>query len=208
MTTDFSASDLLALATASGATALAIAAMRRELAMSRFAAISAAVLYASLCAASLVALGADVSTAVVMAALIGVCVLVGEIDRRSHIIPDTLVLAVALLALSAPFGDPGLTQMLGGAFLGALFYVVHGGFSLAGREDALGLGDVKFAAALGAFLGPYYGLMAVVFAGGATIAALLVKPRTAPSVALGAPFGIGLSAALCVVAAFRLWAMP
>ena len=135
------------------------------------------------------------------------------LDRRRHIIPDPLVVAVACLALVAPFGDPLWLRAAGAATLGVLFLGVRLLFAARKQPEALGLGDVKLAAALGAFVGPQFGLVAVAIAGAATMAALCLSPRpnTGPApklVSLGAPFGIGLAAALISVSAWRLWIAP
>jgi leader peptidase (prepilin peptidase)/N-methyltransferase len=151
-------------------------------------------------------------TAMVFAALIPICALIAEIDRRCSLIPDPLVLAVAALALSAPFHDAPTIQVLGGALLGFMFYAVRWGFTAAGSADALGMGDVKLAAAMGAFLGPQFGLIAIVGAGVATIAVTLAsRPRMSDAGTLstfGAPFGIGLAAALATMSTARLLASP
>ena len=151
--------------------------------------------------------GAALHHALPVAALLPLCVLISETDRRSHIIPDSLVVAIAMLALASPFRDTAGLQTFGALFLGALFFLVRTSFALAGRDDALGLGDVKLAAAMGAFLGPYYGLIGVAISGAATIAVMAAGMRGA-TIAAGAPFGVGLSAALLVLAALRFLGLP
>lgn len=156
---------------------------------------------------ALALLGLDLRTALIFAALGAVCALIVEIDRRRHIIPDPLVMAVACLALVAPFGDPIWLRAVGAATLGVLFLGVRLFFAARKQPEALGLGDVKLAAALGAFVGPQFGLVAVAMAGAATVTALcfLPRPSTGPALAsLGAPFGVGLAAALVIVSAWRL----
>lgn len=145
---------------------------------------------------------------IVLSALFVACGLIAEVDRRHCLIPDPLVLAIALLALAAPFGDAWTTQGLGALLLGGLFYGVRHAFALGKLPDALGLGDVKLAAAMGAFLGPYFGLIAVAIAGLATMSVLVVSRATSPPAELtgaGAPFGIGLAAALAATVAARVW---
>ena len=164
-------------------------------------------------ASALTLAGLDWRAALVCAALGAVCALIAEIDRRHHIIPDPLVAGVACLALAAPFGDPLWLRAAGAAVLGALFLGVHLLFAARKQPDALGLGDVKLAGALGALVGPHFGLIAVALAGAATMAALGVLPRPATSpdakyVGLGAPFGIALAGALMGVTAWRLWINP
>ena len=143
---------------------------------------------------------------IVLSALFASCGLIAEIDRRHCLIPDPLVLAIALLALAAPFEDAWVTRILGALLLAALFYGVRRAFAFSRLPDALGLGDVKLATAMGAFLGPYFGLIAVAVAGIATMSVLIASRATSPPVAdAGAPFGIGLAAALAATAAARFW---
>jgi leader peptidase (prepilin peptidase)/N-methyltransferase len=199
-------SDALALFATLVALALATMAARRELAFPAYVSAPFLALVVFMVAATLIALGTDLSAAVVLAALLPICVLTAETDRRSHIIPNTLVAALATLAAAAPFGDALSVRAIGAMLLGAIFLGVRSAFGLAGRDEALGLGDVKLAAAIGAFLGPYYGALAVAIAGMATIVVMTVRIREGGSAALsGAPFGIGLSAAAIVISAARLW---
>ncbi len=150
-------------------------------------------------------LAADWRAASVLAALCAICALIAEIDRRSFLIPDPLVGALLVLAAATPFGVSWLVALAGAATLGALLLGVRFGFERMGRAEALGLGDVKLAVAMGALLGPQQALLAVALAGVATLTA------AAPAIARGGaqrearlPFGIGLAAALAVMAASRL----
>lgn len=117
--------------------------------------------------------------------------LIVEVDRRFHIIPNVLVAAIFLVAVANPFEEPPMGQVLGCLLVGGLFLGVRLGFALRRKPDALGLGDVKLAAAMGALLGASDALLAVAIAGVATSATVLVRGRTS-----GAPFGVGLAAAL------------
>lgn len=141
------------------------------------------------------------------AALALCCGLIAEIDRRHSLIPDLLVLALAGLALTAPFAAAPLEQLVGALLLGGLFLAVRAGFARASQREALGLGDVKLALAMGALLGPQYGMLAVACAGAATlaVAAPLVLRAGASTTGAGAPFGVGLAAALALMAGLRLW---
>lgn len=149
--------------------------------------------------------------AAAFAALCVVCALIAEIDRRRRLIPDALVLAIFLLALVIPSPDAWLSKLIGAVLLGALFFAVRAMFERSGRGEALGLGDVKLAAAIGAVLGAFDGLIAITIAGAATIAAVALfslAPRTASepvSTVTIVPFGIGLSAALAFMCALRIW---
>jgi leader peptidase (prepilin peptidase)/N-methyltransferase len=180
--------------------ALAAYAARRELRVS-FAA-SGALLSVAIAAAWLARQAQyDWPTASTVALLLLVCGLIAEVDRRHFLIPDVLVLAVAALAIGAPHFDP-VTSIVGAATMGTLFYGVRAGFARTGMRDALGLGDVKLAAAMGLYLGPTSALFAVGVAAGVTAIWLAVRSwrvRTTVT-ALGAPFGVSLAAALFVAA--------
>ncbi len=151
------------------------------------------------------AIAADWRVISTIAVLFLICGLIAEIDRRSYLIPDALVLAVAALALGMPSFD--LTAAVAGAVVtGSLFLLVRWLFASAGVNEALGLGDVKLAAAMGLFLGPAPALIAVAVAAGAS-AALLganIAFARAPSATQGAPFGVGLAAALFVAAVHQV----
>ncbi len=114
-------------------------------------------------------------------------------DARTYIIPDQFSLGGAALGLAlAPLaGGPTLAgAALGAALgLGALWAVAALGRVLMGR-DAMGGGDVKMMAMVGAFLGPP-GVLVTLFAGSALGAAVFgpVSLRTGRLV----PFGVFLA---------------
>lgn len=138
-----------------------------------------------------------------LAALVITCALIVETDRRHHLIPDVFTLSVLALGLVMPFGDAPTTQMLGAAALGGTFLLIRQvGTAWRGME-ALGWGDVKLAAAMGAVLGPIHGFGAVAIAGVATLLTVAIRGRADGAIALGAPFGIGLAAATAAVAVIR-----
>ena len=121
-------------------------------------------------------------------------------DARRLLIPDLYSAALALAGLAGPL-SPGLAAALAGAAVGA--GLTGGVRLLAGRalgREAMGLGDVKLAAALGALLGPLSLLwtMAVAAALGAAVG--LVLRRRAPDAPV--PFGT----LLAPVGAVFLWA--
>lgn len=137
-----------------------------------------------------------------LAALAITCALIVETDRRHQLIPDALTLSVLALALVMPFGDPPTAQMLGAAALGGTFLIIRQACSAWRGVEALGWGDVKLAAAMGAVLGPIHGFSAVAIAGVATLLTVAIRGRDG-TIAIGAPFGIGLAAATAFVAIIR-----
>lgn len=128
--------------------------------------IVAPVITALGCAALAAATGARPELAVWLL-LAPVGVLLATIDRRVHRLPDQLTLpaaaaAAVLLGLAALLPEHGgawLSALLGGAALGAFYFLL---FLI--NPNGMGFGDVKLALSLGVVLG-WYG-WAVVFAGG------------------------------------------
>lgn len=120
-------------------------------------------------------------------------------DARHLLIPDLFSAAVTLAGLAGPL-SPGLWPALAGAALGA---ALTGAVRLAaGRmvgAEAMGLGDVKLAAALGALLGPLALLWAVAVAAGLGAVVGLVLRQRAPGAVV--PFG----AVLAPVGVLWLW---
>lgn len=98
--------------------------------------------------------------------LVATCVLAAAVDHRRGEIPDSLSLGACAAAAFANAGHaleggallgalgPALLRTAGGAVLTALVPL------LLWRRGALGGGDVKLFAAIGAFLGPLRGLEA------------------------------------------------
>ncbi|MEQ1490083.1 MAG: A24 family peptidase [Terricaulis sp.] len=130
-----------------------------------------------------------------LSALVITCALIVETDRRHHLIPDVFTLSVLMLAFVMPFGDAPTVQLFGAAALGGTFLIIRQAGSAWRGAEALGWGDVKLAAAMGAVLGPMHGFAAVAIAGAATLLMVAVRPRSDGAITLGAPFGIGLAAA-------------
>jgi len=137
-----------------------------------------------------------------LAGLTIACLLTIETDRRHQLIPDAFTLAVLVLALVAPFGDSLETRALGAVALGLTFMLIRQALTALRGVEALGWGDVKFAAAMGATLGPIHGFAAVGVAGAATLMVVVARARGG-ALAVGAPFGIGLAAATAAVALLR-----
>lgn len=137
-----------------------------------------------------------------IAALVLICLLIAETDRRRTLIPDAFTLALIALAFVMPFGDDIAMRMIGAAALGATFLLIRQACGAWRGVEALGWGDVKLAAAMGALLGPIYGFAAVAVAGAATLLVVAARTRDGAA-ALGAPFGVGLAAATAAVAILR-----
>ena len=98
--------------------------------------------------------------AVLLAALAVGLVTLSVTDLEIGIIPDKVLLVLAPLGLvyqsltgSSDVGD-GVVALAGGALAGAVAYGVRYGFKRLRGRDALGLGDVKFFAVAGIWLGP------------------------------------------------------
>ncbi len=117
----------------------------------------------------------QVVASLVVIALLGVIALV---DLAVHRIPNNMVVALFAWAFvqSLLLGQPTLSQLLLGTLVaGGLFIVI----ALAGR-GAMGTGDVKLAAAIGAVLGYPVALTALligIIAGGVAAFLLLVTRR-------------------------------
>jgi leader peptidase (prepilin peptidase)/N-methyltransferase len=146
------------------------------------------------------------------------------IDLDHQILPDVITLPGIVAGLAASFalhrarGEDGSTEMLGGArawepaLAAAAGYAVFALMAWGGKkyygQDALGRGDWKLAAMLGAFLG-FKGLMLTVFIGsmlGAVIGLLLIGLRKATRTT-AIPFGtfLGLAGILVVLAGAPIW---
>lgn len=104
--------------------------------------------------------GATVET-LLLAALATALVILTVTDLEHRIIPDPVNAAVALLGIAwvgwrhgaevSAWGEAGV----GAALLGGLALVLRLVFSRVSGREAMGLGDVKFMAAAGIWLGPF-----------------------------------------------------
>jgi leader peptidase (prepilin peptidase) / N-methyltransferase len=130
-------------------------------------------------------------------------------DARYYIIPDEFSLGAMLVGLAASFLPGGIGQ--GGAFIGAalgfsLLWAVAALGKLAFKKDAMGGGDVKMMAMIGAFLGPG-GVVLTIFLG-ALLGSVIFGPISWKTGKL-VPFGIFLAAGAAVSygwgAAIILW---
>lgn len=156
----------------------------------------AAVVGAALVAACFAVFGATVD-AVVAAAGCGVVVLLTVIDLERRIVPNRIVLpALAVALVVQTIRDPSiewLASALGAGGFFFLFAAIH--------PDGLGMGDVKLAAFLGAWLGR--DVAAALFVGsliGAVVALAAIAVRRShgrrtylpyvPSLAAGAVVGL------------------
>jgi leader peptidase (prepilin peptidase)/N-methyltransferase len=97
-------------------------------------------------------------------------VVIALVDARAGIVPDLVVLPATAAALLASFRlpEPGfLRAVMGGLLIaGGLWAVARLYRALRGREG-LGMGDVKLAGLMGAYLGPGAAGLAVSLAAGA-----------------------------------------
>lgn len=113
-------------------------------------------------------------------------------DARHLLIPDLFCAAFALAGLAGPL-SPGLPAALAGAAAGA--GLTAGVRAAAGRtlgREAMGWGDVKLAAALGALLGPVSLLWALAVAAGLAAAVGLARRGRGEAASLTA-FGAWLA---------------
>jgi leader peptidase (prepilin peptidase) / N-methyltransferase len=123
-------------------------------------------------------------------------------DSRTYIIPDEFTLGGLALGIALSLAPAGITpvrSLLGAALgFGLLWVVAFLGEQAFGRE-AMGGGDIKMMAMVGAFLGPY-GVLLTVFLG-ALFGTLIFAPihyRTGRLV----PFGIFLALGAAVTELF------
>lgn len=207
---EVTAADLLAGGAIATALTLASFAARRDLAVPLKFGLPILVIVVCALSVSALMLGHAWRPIALFATLVTVSAMIAETDRRLCLIPDPLVAGLFALAMASPIGVQWSAALLGATLLGGMFLGVRAFFAAVGRREALGLGDVKLAAAIGALLGPYDGLLAAALAGIATLSVAI------PSTLLSGgaisqvriPFGIGLAAALVAVLAFRMMLAP
>jgi leader peptidase (prepilin peptidase)/N-methyltransferase len=113
-----------------------------------------------------------------LAVLLGLTLYAAAVDFRSMIIPDRVNLAVFLCGIAASFlpGTIGPIAALTGAAVGGCgFLLLQAAFRAYRGYDGLGLGDVKFAAAAGAWTGVEELALALALASMSALAYLLVR---------------------------------
>lgn len=120
-------------------------------------------------------------------------------DAREYIIPDELSLGGLVLGLALAFA-PGTPEPLW-AFVGAavafvLMYVVAVVGEWAFKKPALGGGDIKMMAMVGAFLGPFHALLTVFV--GSLVGAIIFGPVGLKTGKL-VPFGVFLALGAAIV---------
>ncbi len=140
---------------------------------------------------------AQMATACLFAAIL---VLLAVIDLEQRRLPDVIVLpALALALVVRPGGDLGAT-VAGAVAAGALFLLLHAlGRRLYG-PGALGMGDVKLAALIGAVVGLERLALALplgIFLAGAAALVLLLSGRASRGDSL--PYGHFMALAAVVV---------
>jgi leader peptidase (prepilin peptidase)/N-methyltransferase len=160
--------------------------------------------------------GTDLPDTLWLCAVVAVCSAVAVIDARTYLIPDILVLWLGGLALLAPFSSAPQAQLVEGALVGGLFWLVRAGYFLLRGREGLGLGDVKFAVVMGTILGYQAALLAVAIATASTAAWLVTQrqaaapddqgdPAVGPAIA---PLGVGLGLATAIMTSVSLLGKP
>ena len=127
---------------------------------------------------------------------------IGVTDARHYLIPDQYTLGGLILALllSLSGGVHGFLQALLGAATGfALLFAVAQGGAWLFKEEAMGGGDIKMMAMVGAFVG-WRGVLVTVFAG-AVLGLLVFGPLSLRKKQL-VPFGVFLALGAAVTFVF------
>ena len=128
-----------------------------------------------------------------------VLIVLAVLDFRYFWLPDRLTLPFGLAGVLAAFPDPDrlMEAGLGAAIAGASFYAIQRGFKALRGVEGMGSGDVKFLAALGAWVGasalPWLVLTACLTALGTALpVAMAGRERQGP---MRVPFGLHLALA-------------
>lgn len=129
--------------------------------------------------------------------LVSACLALMAIDAEFQILPDAITLTgIAVgLALSLAPGPPSpAASLLGVALGGGVLFLLGWVWEKLRGVEAMGLGDVKMLGMIGAFLGPWGVLLAVLFASvaGALVGLALIGLRRG-SLRMALPFGVFLA---------------
>lgn len=127
------------------------------------------------------------------------------IDLRCLIIPDLLVILLAGLAAVGPLESQPLGLAAGALVGGGLLWLVREAFRRLRRIEAMGLGDVKLMAALGALAGPEHVLWIVVAGAVLGIGWILAIHRGPVRAGPVIPFGAATALPALIVIAFDRW---
>ena len=127
------------------------------------------------------------------------------IDLRCLIIPDLLVVLLAITAGAGPLETQPLRLAIGAAVGGGLLWLVREAFRRLRGIEAMGLGDVKLMAALGALAGPEHVLWIIVAGAVLGIGWTLATHRGAMTAAPAIPFGAAAALPALIVIAFDRW---
>jgi len=123
---------------------------------------------------------------------------IGMTDARTYLIPDEFSIGGLVIGLALSFAhglDGFLTAVLGAAVGFFLLLLVAWVGEKAFRKEAMGGGDIKMMAMVGAFVG-WKGVLLTIF-GGALLGTLVFVPLTIGKKRL-VPFGVFLAAAAAV----------
>lgn len=163
----------------------------------------------------------DIASLLCLPAALAVLGSLCVIDLKVRLLPNPLVLALALLGLvfhaASGFYYLAPSAMIFGALTGGgLLYIVRMAGNRFYGQDTLGLGDVKLMAAGGLWLGPeavnaalIAGAIAGLLHGGAVIGySRLMKKDTGPLSRFAIPAGPGFTAGLVIAALAKFYDLP
>ncbi len=153
----------------------------------------------------------DLSPETLRGAVLGTILLgIALTDARAYIIPDEFTWGGLVLGLlfAVAGGFPSLTQALIGAAVGfGLLWIVGTVGTWVLKQDAMGGGDIKMMAMVGAFLG-WQGVLLTIFLGallGSLIFVPLALAGRRPLVPFGIFLALGAAAAYLVGPALYAW---
>lgn len=118
--------------------------------------------------------------AIPSALLAGLSLMIAASDLRRFIIPDHLVIILAIVGLARALAQSASWEVLTTALAQSLLYggsflLIRSGYAWVRHRHGLGLGDVKLAAAAGGWLEPALFGQAVALAAIAGLAAVLLR---------------------------------